>query len=324
MKIFLWIVSLINRFFLKYKSIVSVIFVFGISSFLIWNIYKNFSILIYFPWNFQFSNIFFLLIFLLPIYGLNALAWHFIIHSFGYKIAFSKSFKIWVLSNCGRFLPGIIWQYTGRMYLASESGIPKTITFFSIVLEALLVIIASSIIAIIHTFLISTSKYSQQLQIFLITIIALALFLFIFTIFSINNNKLIIRLIKFLQKISYKKYKFKKIKINKKYLPMIMSIFLAQFLFGGLVLFFLSRLAIDFSLSDGFILISIYAISWLIGYLTIIAPAGLGAQELTMAGLLSLYMPFPVASIIAITCRLLLMSSEILSAFLIIFLSKKK
>lgn len=69
-------------------------------------------------------------------------------------------------------------------------------------------------------------------------------------------------------------------------------------------------LPLDFSLLPVFI--GMFSLSWLLGYITLLAPAGLGVTEMSLTALLSLYIPFSLAAVLAIAFRVALVGTEIM------------
>jgi uncharacterized membrane protein YbhN (UPF0104 family) len=74
---------------------------------------------------------------LFPIYGR---IWQYILGKLGYGIGFTKSMRIWFLSQAGRYIPGKVWFALGRIYLCEREGIPKSITTVAMGLEIALVL----------------------------------------------------------------------------------------------------------------------------------------------------------------------------------------
>jgi hypothetical protein len=81
---------------------------------------------------------------------------------------------------------------------------------------------------------------------------------------------------------------------------------------AGFVLFARSLAPIDFS--HGLLLMSNYAISWLVGVITIFAPGGIGVREGILGLLLGKVMPLATAFLIAVVSRLWLIGLELLWA----------
>lgn len=306
------------------KKVVPYFIIAAVLSFLLWNIIKNWNVLIHFPWRFNLTNIIFLIIFLFPIYVVNVFSWHLLTRALGANIPYLKNFRLWIFSNAGRFLPGSIWQYAGRVYLANQLGMSKPQATTAVIIEALFVLLIGALIVLFTlTF--------WQLPLGLVhnrqpitAIAAVGILILIIIITFLGNERIATCLVMFLRKITKKKDVLHQIKIPPIYLlPVMGSVFL-QFLLGGIVLFLLSQNVIGLSVNLIPTFVGIYAASWLLGYISIFAPSGFGVQEITLAGLLSTYMPFSLAIVIAILFRILFLLSEILALLFSVVYPKLK
>lgn len=279
------------------KKILSTIFVSAIFIFLLSNIYKNWQTIIDYTWKFDPQNIVLLLLFLVPVYLVNGMSWYLINKSLGANVNYFQSLKVLMFGNFGRFIPGGIWQYAGRIYLAKKEGVDSSLTTVAIFIETIFTLIIGS-------FLIFYSGFFWQLQIKnLILIPGLIVFAGIVILFFAKKKQLSFNL-------------------NFKWTPFLLASLLLQFIVDGSILYFLSQNAVALALDLYPMFITIFAISWTLGFLTFFAPSGLGVQEVTMAVLLSNYMPFAVASVIAISFRAILLVAEIATVSAIIIREK--
>ena len=53
-----------------------------------------------------------------------SLIWRRIIAGFGHQLSVTKAFRIFYLSDLGRYIPGKIWPLLGVLYLSKKEGIP--------------------------------------------------------------------------------------------------------------------------------------------------------------------------------------------------------
>ncbi len=293
------------------KKVVSLIFLVTIFSFLGYNIIKNWDFISSFSWKFNPYEYPAILILILAVYPMNTFSWFFVSRAIGMRLKFPTSFKIWVLSNFARYMPGGVWQYFGRVYLAKKEGISLELATTSVVLEILFTLLAGGFVILITGFF-GGLDTGYSLKTILLFVIFTTLFLVILT-----NNKFLNILTNWLSKFTSKREMLKKFRIKFYLIPLILLSFSMQFIIDGAILFFLSRQATDLSLLQLPAFVGIFTLSWILGYLTIIAPSGFGVQEVTQAILLSHYMPFSVASVIAILFRLFLIFGELLSLLLI-------
>ncbi len=286
--------------------------------FLLWNIKENLYHINSENLNFRKDQLLIMIFFLLPVYFINALSWHLVTKSLSMNLSYITNLRIWITSNISRYLPGVIWQYAGRIYLTKKQGISAVLTGNALVLEALFNLLTGSLIVITSIIFLSISLGSALPKVaILISII------FVLLIFYLNYQKLFSTIFYFLGKKINKGKKIARINLPSAWIPILVISYFLQFFFDGSVLFFLSRSTIDLPLNLYPEFIGIFAISWLAGYISVFAPSGLGVQEISIATLLSQYMPFTLAGIIAIVFRLALMGSEFLTFIIVVLLSAK-
>lgn len=296
---------------MNFKKVGSYLVVVAIFGFLFWNIASNWQVVSAFPWQFRATDLLLLATFLLPIYLINVYSWHLVTKAVGCETPFLKNIRVWAFSNISRFLPGGFWQYPGRIYLLSKEGPSKILAATAVVVESLFNLAVGSLVVVLAFVFWQLPIKIKGIEGVFVFIIFLPLFL------SVLSNELIAtRLVRMLQKATGRGETLKKIRLPMRWIPPLTIAFFLQYFLAGSALFFLSKSAVDLSFNLLPSFIGIFAASWLLGYITFFAPGGLGVQEASIAGLLALYMPFPVASLIAVAFRSLLFVSEGLLLFL--------
>lgn len=311
----------------QFKDILSFILITVIFTVLTQNIIHNWSIVKSFPWRFSGPDFILLLLFLPPIYLINGSSWFLVLRALGNKIDYLASIRIWLLSNASRFIPGVVWQYGGRIYLSSKIGIPASKTLIALLTESIFVMTAGLIIALA---IFSFGHYAGGIKISRTAILILPLLITAISLF--NNQKMMTKIIAIFQKITGKEGEVKSFKLSIYWILILLLSYLLQFIFAGSVLFFLARQATNLDWNLYAIFIGIYTASWLLGYITIIAPAGLGVQEISIATMLSFYftetssayMPFPIASMIAILFRVILLLNEAITILFVSIIVKRR
>lgn len=289
------------------KRILSILLTVSLLGFLVFSILSNLEAVQTFSWNLKFSNLLLTFLFAIPIYFINVLSWHLTLRSLNVSIRYIDSLQIWVFSNLSRFIPGFIWQYASRIYLAKKKGISPVLSSASLIIEAIFTLFVGSLIV----FLTLNSNFVITSLIILIAVILVLVYP---TSFSL--------IYKTLKKFTHKNQALNLRGLPIKWVPLLIISFSFQFIIDGSLLYFLSKNAINLDLSQYPLFIGIFAASWLIGYISIFAPSGLGVQELSIATLLSNFMPLSIASVIAILFRICLLISELMTFLLILILKK--
>lgn len=297
------------------KKILSFIIVGALFSFLLFNILNNWKTINSFPWKFEIGNLIFLIILILPLYFLNILGWHFITRALGAKVSFARNMYVWMISNLSRFLPGGFWQYPGRVYLFKKEGSSLVLATTAVVVEILLNLLVASFLALTYFVFSQYHPQTQSLRPIFAVIIIFAVILL-----TLTNSNLMTAFASIIKRGTGKGDILKEIKLPLRWIPLLVGIFFLQNLAAGSVLFFLSRGAIDLPFSLFLLFVGIFSASWLLGYVTLLAPSGLGVQEASITFLLSHYMPFAVAAVIAILFRILLLISELIMLLVVFFL----
>lgn len=260
--------------------------------------------------NFQTSPLIVSFVILILIYPESALAWFVLAKRMNIKVSLKNALYLWIVSNTARFIPGAIWQYVGRVELGQQMGISRKEGILIVFYETLLIVISGSLFSLFAI------KYWAQVGIKLYMIILIIIILLII-IHPAILNKIFTIIIKLTKK---EKPTISLLKI--KDLLLILPLFLINFILNGLALTFLIyAFTGNFEIEKLFLISGMYALSWLIGYLSVFAPGGIGVTEVSLALFLSLQFSLPLASAIAVVYRFLLVVAELI---IFIFILKFK
>lgn len=60
--------------------------------------------------------------------------WRLILGLMGHRLPMGTAWRIWFVSNLGKYVPGKIWQVTGMVLMCERAGVPKRVTAVSVVL----------------------------------------------------------------------------------------------------------------------------------------------------------------------------------------------
>ena len=247
------------------KIVLTLIFV----AFLIYLIVKNLSTIKSYPWELNLSYLvpgFLVMIFSLTFFPI---VWREILSSLGIRIPLKKSIQIYFIANAGRYIPGKVWQFVGRVYFLKKFDSIKVI--WSMWIETLLAIISAITCSVIFSFSsLNTIKHNK-----LYPILALFLILIFFTL----NPKLIQKLLTKITKSS--------VDINIPLLKMVLFFFSFLLIWIGVGTgFYLGLKGVNLSISWRDIT-GVYSLSWALGLLSIFSPGGIGIRESIITVLLT-------------------------------------
>jgi hypothetical protein len=231
-------------------------------------------------------------------------AWRRVVLSMGERLAFFQAARIWFLASLGKYVPGKVWAVAGAAILAQRAGIdPSTAVAGALVLQALA--LASGAVAVALT-------AREAFQAVGPGVVPLALVVVAFSIagiFVLGSQRLLDRLSRILPA---------SLPRLRAIAPgMLVAAFAANvFAWGayGVALIFLAKgLLPDLHLSLPQA-IGVFTCSYLVGFIALFAPGGLGPRESVFLLLLAGDIGLKPAAALALASRLLLTGTEVLPA----------
>lgn len=281
--------------------------------FILSRIFKDFSTVKSYFLHIQALPLLASLILLLIVPFLTAIGWQIIICGLGYKKSLKVAIKIWIISSAGRYIPGVIWQYLGRVELAHQRlEIPRQVTVISLILESYMALTSAIFLSLFTIPLLNDHLLISHFLKFKYVFILLLLPLLLFHPYIAN------KMFRVLAKVF--KTNLKSNNLTKSFYLSLKSLpfYLVNFIFHGLALYLLIySLTNQFSYYQLLEVLSFYSFSWVLGYLVIFAPAGLGVTEGVLAYLLSIILPFSVSGALAVFYRFIMTITEIVSFLMV-------
>jgi len=221
------------------------------------------------------------------------------------KLGFLESIAFVNTSNLFKYIPGRLWAYTVQIALMAKKNIAKSLVLY-VNFVCLLCVIIVSIIYGSYYFLFYLKILPMPISILLFGSLILADFAFIMWNTSIINW-LIIKINKFFMR------EIQPIKIEKWLILYIQFLYLVAWIPPGISAYFLAKgIGLDVAFSDVFALISSMSVSWIIGYIAIFTPGGLGIREGIMFLMLKQFSNVKTALILPIATRLIYIIIELL------------
>ncbi|UCG92403.1 MAG: flippase-like domain-containing protein [candidate division WOR-3 bacterium] len=286
------------------KKIVTVVVVVVIFFFLIRNLISNWQ-------NIPFTSLYFNVIslavsflFLFVNFLIFVEGWRAIIRALGGTITFKNSFWIMSSSQIAKYVPGGIWFALGRVYLSKLEKLKGEIAAVSVIIETGL----TFLVGIVLLFL--SFGFSEQRTFANFYFAIPIFFMFLIVLYPPLLNRLL--------NVAMRVLKRPAITLRISYIRLLRL----SFYFFGLWLaqiigfYFLINSMYPIALSKLFNLAAAYTLSWMVGFIVIFAPAGLGVREGTMSLLLSPILPMPLAIAISFIARVWITVFEIAIFFI--------
>jgi hypothetical protein len=231
--------------------------------------------------------------------------WQVILGRLGHQVPYYAAFAITRRAELSRFIPGAIWHYVSRVYLAGLHGVPVAATLAASLVETVLVLLASIAPAVWS--LDGSSEVLHGPQALLLIVVPCAAFLAI-------HPRVLNLWAGFIARRFEQPYEGLKIR----WISMLgmWALALAVWLTEGLAVSLFARGVLDMPPEWTWLILSEYAAAWLIGMITMIAPAGMGIRDGAFGLLLARRLPLGTALTLAVAVRLWLTIIEVLFALL--------
>jgi uncharacterized membrane protein YbhN (UPF0104 family) len=274
-----------------------------ILGFLLRTLYLDWEEIVAYDWNLDYLALVFALSLMLCTTVIYAHLWKLIVQGLGMPLSFRKSYRIFYLSQLGRYIPGKVWSILGLVYLSEKEGVSKVISGASVILQLLLQVV-SGIMVFAVTLPFWWNLESMAGLYVLLIFLPLGLIL-LHPAFVTRGVNLALRLTG-----------QSKIELTwgYRYLLGQLGLWGVFWLINGVAYYFLIRSIGPAPLPQFLVLAGIFAISWVVGFLSLVTPSGLGVMEGALVLLLSFYFPTHVATIIALWTRLARTVLDLVSA----------
>jgi len=235
------------------------------------------------------------------VWWLSALAWRTILAQLGRQLGILESYRAFTLSQMGKYAPGKVWMLVGRVWLAGQSGVPKRITFVSLMLETVLILITGALVGLtaLSPVLRGGNGY---------------LFLGLAIVVAVGAMFLHPRLFLPVVNLALRCLKKEPIPsaLSWQGLLFVAALYFAVWFTMGAAFYAFVRALTPVPWSHLPLVTGVYALSWVSGFLAVFAPAGLGVREGMLAYLLVQFLPEPAALAAALASRVWLMGCEVL------------
>jgi uncharacterized membrane protein YbhN (UPF0104 family) len=221
---------------------------------------------------------FFLLVF-------RAMVWRRILIGFGHHLPVAPALRIWSTSELARYLPGVIWQVAGRVYLVKPYGVRGSHCSASQILELSIFLLANLLVAIACLVWLGIKEFSGAAERWLYVAMALVPVL----VFLLHPHVLYRLMNGILRRLG-----------KPLIVPRMGFGTLAGLLVWSMVGIVWQSLAIwllveeplnGLPLAKWWVIAGTYCLAWCAGFLAFWAQGGLGVRELVFIGALSVALP---------------------------------
>lgn len=254
--------------------------------------YKKWDEIKGYHWDFNYIYLFSSLLSLGIFLFLLSCMWNLLLTKLGEKLSLGECIRIWFFSQVCKYVPGKIWSILGRVYLCEQKGLSRTKSSISVFLESGLLVLSGLVLSALLFI------YEQN-----VLLLNRGVFYFLLIPFGLVfiHPRIIEKSINYI----FRAFKREEVRIYLHY-NQILGLFTAYssiLVIYGLSNYLLINSVTSLSLSKLPVITGMFILSWVVGIISFLTPAGIGVREGVLSLLLSLYMPLPIAILISLLAR---------------------
>jgi len=230
------------------------------------------------------------------------------------RIPLSSHIRIFVYSQFGKYVPGKIMSYAILINLYQKMGYSKKEIVIASYYDLISGLLATVLFLFTSLLLFKPSFWNLYYD--------YILYLMIISLLAGANPKILnIILSKVLTLLKREQFT---ISLRYKDLMIFVLLYTANLFIWGIAFFLLVRSLMPIALSNYFYLSFSFALSAFLGFISIVAPAGIGVREGTLIALLKTILSANIASVISIVSRIWMIVAEILLFLIVLTYDKLK
>jgi glycosyltransferase 2 family protein len=209
----------------------------------------------------------------------------------GAQISYLQTFRVINITNIGRYLPGKLWSVVGLIFYTSEYGINKKQTTLAVITNEVAGKASGLVLGICYFFFSDSLK--GYLPAMIILLVGCMIVIHPWVLDKIINTGLRI-------------FKKQTIEIEFSYWSILkfVLIFIISWLLHSLAFYVLVNSMAPLGSVNLIKFATILPLCWVIGYIILLAPGGLGVREAMLVVMLGEFLPKEVALAIAVIQRL--------------------
>lgn len=212
-----------------------------------------------------------------------------------------KTSGIYFISQIAKYLPGGIWAFPGRAVAYQAIGVDKVASILSVMREVIVLFLGAAVMGLLG--LLQGLPMSEWIN--LTTLLGLLICIVLVVLTQIPAFWKLIQRIKFFQRINLTVVPNEQSNLDLRWLGYSLFVSLTYWLVTGIGFYYIVTAVTPSANSLTWLQASsIFSLAWCVGFVVVIAPAGIGVRESALALLLSPILPVSEALSVAIIARL--------------------
>lgn len=221
------------------------------------------------------------------------------------KISFSKSYQAYFYSQLGKYVPGGVWSYVGRVYLLNQQGVEKQIALLITLLEVFFLSLSGVVCFLLSAFFWKTIPH------FIIGLLWVGLVIVLSLLFSPFVLRKIGSYVGGTVDLTDFRNKSKEVSL-------LLLVYTCFWGMVGIAFYQMIEAVIPIPFKMVLVLWGLYPLAWIVASFVFFIPAGIGVREGALVYLLNFYLP-PHQSIgISLVSRIWWILAELFCSVLVL------
>jgi uncharacterized membrane protein YbhN (UPF0104 family) len=217
----------------------------------------------------------------------RAMSWRRILKGLGHELPIAVTTRIWSSSELARYLPGVIWQVVGRVYLVKPYGVSGTICSTSQILELTIFLLANVLLAVGCLTWFGVKHMHETAQTWLISVALLAPILL-----ALLHPKVFYGITDAILRRMGKDPIQRKLRFRLLIGLLIWA--MLGLLWQSMAIWIITTGPLHLQFTKWWVVGGAYCLAWCAGFLAFWAPGGLGVRELVFVAAMQVALPLSV------------------------------
>jgi hypothetical protein len=214
----------------------------------------------------------------------RTLTWWRILASLGHRLPIPATTRIWSTSELARYLPGVIWQVVGRVWLVKPYGVRGSVCSTSQILELILFLLANVLVAVTSLLFFGYKQVDGAARWWLLASMAMVPVLSLLIhprVFHALSGRLL---------RSFRKPPLARV-LPSRVMYGLLAWAVLGLLWQSLAVWLTIGSPLGLIVDKWWIVAGAYCLAWIAGFLAVWAPGGLGVRELVFMLAIKLALP---------------------------------
>jgi hypothetical protein len=214
----------------------------------------------------------------------RATTWRWILKGFGYHVPVAPATRVWSTSELARYVPGVIWQVMGRIYLIKPYGVRGSVCTTSQILELAIFLLANVTLAVCCLVWLGVRRFDETAKPWLFSAMALVPLLAF-----LLHPKVLYRMIN-----AVMRHIGKPNISDHMGFPVLTGLLVWNMLglvWQGLAIWLLVHEPLGLPIEKWWMVAGAYSLAWTAGFLSVFSPGGLGVRELVFMAAMRIALP---------------------------------